>query len=333
MTAGNHSGSVAFFIPHLGCPHSCIFCDQRHISGHTNPPEPGYISSTLRAVLATRPEAVPNMQIAFFGGSFTAIDKRLRKMLLEEAAHFCGEGGFAGVRFSTRPDCINEEILRELSDYPVTDIELGAQSMSDYVLAESERGHTAAETRLASWLIKNAGYNLTLQMMTGLPGDTTEISRQTAEELAALKPDAVRIYPTLVLQGTMLEKKLLRGEYQPQSLDEAITQCACLLRFFTDKHINVLRVGLHDSEGVAKSWLAGPHHPAFRELCEGEAMISQIMPIVRTLPKGAVRLRVRSKSISALTGHGRRALKPLEAEGYFPIVIGDDSFGYLQINA
>ena len=331
MPSGKHGGSVAFFIPHLGCPNDCIFCDQRQISGKTNQPNAESITETLYSIKEAKPDTISNMQIAFFGGSFTAVDKELRQMLLEAAKPFCGEGGFAGIRFSTRPDCVDASIIDELADYHITDIELGAQSMNNDVLLRAGRGHTAEDTRHAAEIIKKAGYRLTLQMMTGLPGDNIEIARETAMQIADLKPDAVRIYPTLVLQETMLEDMYLRGEYTPQSLDDAINQCAELLRFFTDKGIHVLRVGLHESASVANSCIAGPHHPAFRELCEGDALIMQILPLIKQLPKGVVNLYVRPQSISALTGHNRRALKSLEIEGYRPVIIADDNLEYLDI--
>jgi len=324
-------GAVSFFVPHLGCMHNCSFCDQRSISGKSEPPESGDIRAVLEQAIERHGAGARNMQIAFFGGSFTAIEKSEMHRMLGTAADFCGEGRFSGIRISTRPDCITPEILCDIARYPVTDIELGAQSMDDEVLRRNMRGHTAGDTINAAKMIHETGFRLTLQMMTGLPGDTPDGAMQTARQIANLRPDAVRIYPVIVLRGTLLERWLAEGAYIPQPLEDAVELCAELLCFFTDLEIPVIRLGLHESDGIRENYIAGPYHPAFRELCEGKALVERLMLQIKALPPGLVCIWVHPKSVSTLTGHGRRALEPLERAGYSPVIKPDEGLGYLQV--
>src|SRR5659263_124650 len=188
--------------------------------------------------------------------------------LLEAAAPFVGENGFKGIRISTRPDAIDEERLLILKKYNVTAIELGAQSMDDGVLLLNRRGHTAVDVINAARLIKSSGFELGLQMMTGLYGDTQQGALKTAIEIAKLEPKTVRIYPTIVLEETLLAELYHKGEYLPQSLEDAVSLCAQLLEYFFLQGIKVIRLGLHASEGIENGRISGPWHPAFRELCE-----------------------------------------------------------------
>ena len=324
------AGAVSFFVPHAGCPHDCSFCDQRSISGKSKPPGGEDIRDALHEAIELHGERVKNMQIAFFGGSFTAIERTQMHSMLLNAADFCGVDGFSGIRISTRPDCINMEILRDIAKYPITDIELGAQSMDDAVLRRNMRGHTAQDTINAAAMIRLAGYRLTLQMMTGLLGDTPEGAIETAGQIAKLSPGAVRIYPVIVLRGTLLEKWYIDGTYTPPELDDAVSLSAKLLDFFTDLQIPVIRLGLHESDGIRDRCIAGPRHPAFRELCVGKILADKLMAQVKECPPKVLKIRVHPKNISALTGHGRRALKLLEQAGYIPTVMPDESLGYLE---
>ena len=324
-------GAVSFFVPHSGCSHMCSFCDQRTVSGEAEPPTSEDIRKILRAAIKQHGAAAKGMQVAFFGGSFMAIESRQLHLYLRAALLFCGEDGFSGIRISTRPDSVTPGILRELEQYPIEDIELGAQSMNDDVLQKNNRGHTARDTAEAARLIQSAGYRLTLQMMTGLPGDTPGGTSETAWKIAEMRPDAVRIYPTIVLNGTTLADWYLSGEYHPPQFDDAVEQCAHLLEFFTRQDIPVIRLGLHETEGLRRNYIAGPYHPAFRELCEGSVMFEKLVPLVEALPPGVIYIKVHPKSISVLTGHGRRVLLPLEQAGYTPIVMPDDNLGYLEV--
>lgn len=223
---------------------------------------------------------------------------------------------FKGVRISTRPDAVDDEVLSLLRSYRVTAIELGAQSMSDEVLAANDRGHTADDVRRASKLIKSYGFELGLQMMTGLYGSFDALDRYTAEEFIKLRPDTVRIYPTIVMDGTRLGELYKAGLYQPQDLHSAVELCAALIPLFEANGVRVIRVGLHDSESLKENRLAGPYHPAFRELCESRIMLEKAMELLQAFPHGTYTLRVNPKSRSKMTGNRKANLIALRDLGY-----------------
>ena len=306
--------NVSLFVPHLGCPHRCIFCDQRAISGKSAPITAKEIVSACR-IAAASPHDVKNSEIAFFGGSFTAVERATQELCLEAAAPFLGTS-FSGIRISTRPDAISEETLRFLKARGVTAIELGAQSMDETVLAKNERGHTPADTANAARLIKDFGFSLGLQMMTGLYGSTDETDLATAEALAALAPDTVRIYPTVVLKGTRLAELYEAGAYIPQTLSQSVSLCAKLLLFFYSKNIPVIRLGLHAGADVEKQYVAGPYHPAFRELCENEIYKEKISSLLSPLPPGAYTLQVAPGHASKAAGQKRANLMHFQSYGY-----------------
>ena len=261
--------SVAIFVPHVGCPHKCSFCDQRAITGSAKLPHAVDVASACERALECG--AVPeNTEIAFFGGSFTAIPRGYMLELLNAVQPYLNRG-FRGIRLSTRPDCIDSEILRVLKEHGVTSIELGAQSMSDKVLADNERGHTAADVERASDLVKQFGFTFGLQMMVGLYGSTPELDIITAERLIALKPEEARIYPTVILRNTRLGELFLSGEYIPYSLDDTVALCTDILERFESAGITVIKLGLHASQDVERDMLGGSYHPAFREICESLA--------------------------------------------------------------
>lgn len=260
--------SIAIFVPHIGCPHRCSFCDQRAITGsHTIPHAVDVQRAVERAVECGVDAA--NTEIAFFGGSFTAIPREYMLELLSAAKPYV-DAGFRGIRLSTRPDAINSEILELLKSFGVTSIELGAQSMSDSVLEINERGHTSDDVERAAKLVKQYGFTLGLQMMVGLYGSTPELDLLTAKRVIALKPHEARIYPTVILKNTRLGELYLHGEYQPYRLNDAVALCAELLEMFESAGISVIKLGLHSSSDVENDMLGGLYHPAFRELCESE---------------------------------------------------------------
>lgn len=260
----SHS-NISFFVPHLGCEHSCAFCNQNTITGASSVPDEKEIFDTCQKALNEVSDA-SQTEIAFFGGSFTAIDQTLMTRLLQAAQPFTGGGKFKGIRISTRPDCINEEILNLLKNYNVTAIELGAQSMSDRVLELNERGHTAKDVESSAKLVKKYGFELGLQVMVGLYGSDKCSERQTLEHVLKLKPDTARIYPTCVLEGTKLAQLYRSGEYRLMEIDEVLDICADMLGEFIKNDIKVLRIGLHASEDVEKNLVAGFYHPALGEL-------------------------------------------------------------------
>ncbi|PWM45677.1 MAG: radical SAM protein [Clostridiales bacterium] len=258
--------SVPLFIPHLACKNDCVFCNQKRIAGTISAPSDpyGFFSAALKDI----PHRFNEVDLAFFGGSFTGLDAKDMIFYLDAARRIKNENpAVTGIRLSTRPDYINTEILDILKSYGVTTIELGAQSMSDEVLKLSNRGHTSKDTEKATELIKKYGFELVLQFMPGLPGDTEETSIQTAEKIAALKPDAVRIYPCVVIKDTELESAYYDGDFNPLSVEQAVELCAKMVYIFEKSKIKIIRLGLHSSDLVkTQSVVAGPFHPAFGEL-------------------------------------------------------------------
>lgn len=265
-------------------------------------------------------------EIAFFGGSFTAIERGYMLELLEAAYEFVRSGTVAGIRISTRPDAIDGEILDILKQYGVTAIELGAQSMRDEVLFKNRRGHTAQDVVNSARLIQQYGFSLGLQMMTGLYGDDDEGARDTARKLAELQPDTVRIYPTVVLEGTELAEKMRAGEYRPQNYEGAANLCAELLEFFEDKGIKVIKLGLHASDGVEGQRVGGAYHPAFRELCEGILYEQKIRRILTAqYPNGGnFIVYVDRHEISKASGQKKCNVLQLAQDGYHIQIKGVD---------
>ena len=307
--------NVALFVPDEGCPHRCSFCNQKTISGKTKKLTVEDIDEAVKIASA---DGDGKGEIAFFGGSFTAIEKSYMVSLLERAKLYIDEGLFEGIRISTRPDCINEEILILLKKYGVTSIELGCQSMNDEVLLLNGRGHTSDDVVKASELIKEYGFEFGVQMMTGLYGDSDETAIKTAEKLIALSPDTARIYPTVVLEGTRLSELYKAGEYKPQTVEEASELCARLIPMFEEKGIKIIRLGLHSGGNVEEGFVAGAYHPAFKEICESKIYFQNILKEIRreNIPKGDITLTVNKKCVSALVGQKRSNIEKLRSMGY-----------------
>ncbi|MBQ9964541.1 MAG: radical SAM protein [Clostridia bacterium] len=323
--------NVALFVPHAGCPHQCSFCNQRHIAGAQAVPSDEAVRAACEEALRTRRAGV-DAQIAFFGGSFTAIDRDDMERLLAAAYPYVKRGDFSGIRISTRPDAIDEERLAVLKAYGVTTVELGAQSMDDAVLRRCHRGHTANDVERAAELIRNAGFSLGLQMMTGLPLDTDDGAFCTAERLAALSPDEVRIYPTLVVEGTPLAEEYRAGTYQPQTLEQAVSLCARLLTFFEEeRHIPVIRLGLHAEESLFEHCLAGPVHPAFRELCESRLFREKIAALLKKENATVLTVRVHPSCVSRAVGHRRENHTWFCDRGYSVTIQADEAVAYGEI--
>lgn len=308
--------NVAFFVPMVGCPHRCSFCDQNSITGENGIPTPEEVDKTLKKAARELHGFSEKAEIAFFGGSFTMIPREIMLSLLAPAKKWIDRKAFSGIRISTRPDAIDEEVLAVLKEYGVTSIELGAQSCNNEVLIKNRRGHTFEDTVRASELIKNAGFSLGLQMMTGMPGSEKKDDMLTAARFASLKPDTMRIYPTLVLRNTLLEKWYESGEYSPLSVDEAAAQCAELLDVFDLYKIKVIRLGLHAEGSLEENLVAGPYHPAFREICESIRFRKKIAPMLTRLPKGSYVLRVAPSEISKCSGQHRSNIEHWQSLGY-----------------
>ena len=306
--------NVSLFVPHLGCPHDCIFCNQRTISGKSEPLSFESVRSACETAKKYEHD-IADSEIAFFGGSFTAIGIERMTEYLEAAAPYVGKD-FGGIRVSTRPDCIDEEILGILKKYGVTAIELGSQSMSDEVLSLNERGHCAEDTVNASRLIKSFGFSLGLQMMTGLYGSDDRKDIETAEKFIELSPDTVRIYPTVVLEGTKLEKLYKEGFYKPQTVEEAASLCAVLIPMFNENNIKIIRVGLHSGGGVENGYVAGAYHPAFRELCDALIYRCKCEEKLASLPKGKYTVYVSEKDVSKMNGQRKSNTEYFRSKGY-----------------
>ena len=303
---------IPVFVPHAGCPHQCVFCDQRQITGADAPITPQALTALLAEATAC---SGPGAELAFYGGSFTAVAPALQEALLAAAQPFLAGGQLGGIRCSTRPDALGPEALTRLRRWGVGTVELGCQSMDDAVLRASGRGHTAADTVQAVQRLRAGGFRVVTQMMTGLPGDTPAGALATARALAALAPDGARIYPTLVLPHTPLAAMYARGAYRPQTLDEAVDCCAALWEVFRAAGIPVLRVGLHDTSELAASALAGPYHPAFGELVLSRMFLRRAQALLgpaRGAPQAT--LRVAPQRVSQMTGQHQANLRALEAE-------------------
>lgn len=259
--------NISIFVPHAGCPHKCSFCDQHSISGTQFQPDAAYVRKVCSEALECSRDPA-NTEIAFFGGSFTAVRREYMIELLEAAYEFVGEGKFKGIRISTRPDYIDKDVLNILKSYGVTAIELGAQSLDDRVLKMNERGHTCMDVVNAAHLIQKKGFELGLQMMIGLYGSSITSEWDTVNTICALRPDTVRIYPVVILKKTKLSELYLSGEFKPFEFEQVVDIAARAIKRFEDEGIRVIKVGLHASEIVEQEMLGGFYHPAFRELCE-----------------------------------------------------------------
>lgn len=296
----------------MGCPNICSFCNQHTISSTRSAPTAEQVDELLSKAYEriADEEKRMNTEIAFFGGSFTAIDREYMTSLLECAEKYLHRekrSGFSGIRISTRPDCIDEEILMLLKRYGVRAIELGAQSMSDRVLEMNRRGHTAEDVIKASMLIKKHGFELGLQMMVGLYGSTDIDEYHTMTEFIKLHPDTARIYPVAVLEGTYLAELYRRGEYTLYPFEKAVNICAVILCGLTSADINVIRLGLHAEDGVSENAVAGFYHPAFGEIVRSEIVKNNILKYYMSEADHSQPLYVEANKalIGAVYGHKR----------------------------
>lgn len=280
-------------------------------------PDALYVKKTVETALKKKDY---DYEIAFFGGSFTAIDREYMLELLKAAYPYVKSGQVRGIRVSTRPDCIDAEILDILKAYGVTSIELGAQSMDDGVLKENRRGHTAQDVVDASGLIQSYGFELGLQMMTGLYTDTQEKAVETAERIIALSPETVRIYPTVVLKNTYLAELYEKGVYTPLNVEESVELCAGLVPMFENADIKVIRLGLHSGKDIKENMLAGGFHDCFGELVKSRILVNKILE----LPPADYQVFVHPKSLSKLKGNNKRNIYLLMERGYNIKIITDN---------
>ena len=294
---------LPIFVPHRGCPHQCVFCDQRTISGCRRPVTAADVTRLLTEAL---PLAGQGAEAAFYGGSFTAIPAEQQQELLDAVGPFLQTGAVVSVRVSTRPDAITPEALERLRRGGVCTVELGCQSMDDAVLNASGRGHGREVVAPAVALLRQYGFSVILQMMTGLPEQTDESAVETARALAALRPDGVRLYPTVVVRGTALAERYADGSYRPQSLEKATALGAKILELFLHSDIPVLRIGLQPSEELAQSVVAGPYHTALGELVKSRVYRNRAQALLETVKPGSdAVLAVAPNRVSLMTGQKR----------------------------
>lgn len=305
--------NIPIFVPHLACPNRCIFCDQKKISGTVEPildPTP-----FLEQAVAGLQGRFDTAEIAFFGGSFTAIPRPRMEAYLRSAEKFLRSGQVTGIRLSTRPDAISEDIAACLMHYGVTAVELGVQSLDNSVLTTSKRGHTAEDVIRATEILRKYPFELVYQLMPGLPNDTEKSIHETFQKTVRFHPDAVRLYPCLVIRDTELAEWYRANRYHPLPLDKAIRLCADAVCLFRNHGIRILRIGLHGSDLTqSDSILAGPFHPAFGELVFQEIYRRAAIRLLKDNKEPHVTLTVQKGCLSKLIGPKRCTVLALEQQ-------------------
>ncbi len=308
---------IPIFVPHEGCPHNCVFCNQNSITGESSDDvTPEFVENTIEEYLKTINRENAVVEVSFFGGTFTAININKQKELLAVAKKYKDKGYIDYIHLSTRPDYIDENILDNLKKYSADIIELGVQSLDNEVLLKAGRGHNAADVIRASKLIKEREFILGHQIMLGLPGDNFKKDIETAKKVIDLKPDIARIYPALVIKDTPMERMYNSNNYAPYTLDEAVEVSKIIYSMFMANDINVIRVGLQPTEeiNVGKDIVAGPFHPAFRELVEGSIYNEIILDEIKNSNCDECMIYINNKDISKLYAHGKKFFNDIKTE-------------------
>ncbi|HIC90884.1 MAG TPA: radical SAM protein [Syntrophaceae bacterium] len=306
---------IPVFIPHGGCPHRCVFCNQETATGISkNKTTPLNVKTVIREFLKYKRNGLRDVQIAFYGGSFTALPLTQQIQFLEVTQEFIQTGQVNSIRISTRPDYIDSQILDTLNAYNVRTVELGAQSMDDEVLALARRGHTPHHTVKAVGLLKKRGFSVGIHIMLGLPGDTEKKAILSAKRVICLQPDFVRIHPTLVINHTALASLFHKGDYTPMELKEAVELCKEMVLLFEQNHIPVIRIGLQPSPILEQKGniLAGPYHPAFGELVRSSILLDRAKAeIQKYAPSKKISLHISPYDLSTLKGQRRENIPQL----------------------
>ena len=311
---------IPVFVPHLGCPNDCIFCNQKSISGQMKQITEEDVKKTIEEFLNSFKDEKLYTEVAFFGGSFTGIDIELQEKLLKVAYKYVENKKVDGIRISTRPDYIDKQKLKLLKKYGVKTIELGVQSTNDYILQKAKRGHTFADVKKASKLIRRYGFTLGHQMMIGLPESTWIDELNTAKDLAKLKPKIVRLYPVLVIKNTELEKEYEKGEYEPLAVEQAVERCKELYYFFTKRKVTVIRMGLQSTELICSpeneksEVVAGPYHEAFGQLVEDSIWYDSILEKIKkfNVKVKEIEIEVNPENINNVIGHKKENIQKLK---------------------
>lgn len=310
---------IPIFVPHLGCKQCCTFCDQKTISGETKQVTADDVRNTIEYYLKNFKND-NYVEVAFFGGSFTAIPIETQKELLEAVQPYIKGKKVDSIRLSTRPDAIDKNILKMLKKYHVKTIELGVQSSNNYILERCKRGHTFEDVKKASKLIRKSRFKLGHQMMVGLPESTEKDDIKTAEDIIKLKPKLVRIYPVLVIKGTGLEREYRNKEFTPLTVGQAVERSKEILRLFAKKNIQVIRIGLQNTETIAdpknkdSEVVAGPYHPAFGQLVEDSIWYDKIVYEIKKINAKVIRVEIEanSQNINNIIGHKKENINKLK---------------------
>ena len=310
---------IPIFVPHLGCKQCCTFCDQKTISGETKQVTADDVRNTIEYYLKNFKND-NYVEVAFFGGSFTAIPIETQKELLEAVQPYIKDKKVDSIRLSTRPDAIDKNILKMLKKYHVKTIELGVQSSNNYILERCKRGHTFEDVKKASKLIRKYRFKLGHQMMVGLPESTEKDDIKTAEDIIKLKPKLVRIYPVLVIKGTGLEREKRNKEFIPLTVGQAVERSKEILRLFAKKNIQVIRIGLQNTETIAdpknkdSEVVAGPYHPAFGQLVEDSIWYDKIVYEIKKINAKVIRVEIEanSQNINNIIGHKKENINKLK---------------------
>ena len=323
---------IPIFVPHLGCPHKCTFCDQKKISGVQKQVTAKDVKETIEYYLKNFKDNSKYVEVAFFGGSFTAIDEKIQNALLEAANRYIDQGKVNSIRISTRPDYIDKNILKRLKKYNVKTIELGVQSTNDYILSRCQRGHTFADVKKASKLIRWHGFTLGHQMMVGLPESTELDEINTAKDLIKLKPKIVRIYPVLVIKGTELEEEYNNGEYMALTVEQAVERSKEAMKLFNKANVEVIRLGLQNTEEISdpttdkSQVVAGPYHPAFRQLVEGSMWYDEIVNDIKKFNTKVMKVKIiaNPENVNNIIGHKKENIIKLKETYEVDVVVEPD---------
>ncbi len=310
---------IPIFVPHLGCPNDCTFCNQKSISGQTKKVTKREVKETIEEYLKSFKEQDSYKEIAFFGGSFTGIEIEKQEELLQVAYEYVKNKKVDSIRVSTRPDYIDKDRLKLLKKYGVKTIELGVQSTNDYILKKCKRGHTFEDVKKASKLIRRYKFELGHQMMIGLPESTKLDELNTAKDLAKLKPKMVRLYPVLVIKNTELEKEYKSGEYEPLSINQAVERCKELYYFFTRRKISVIRMGLQNTDLISNpkneksEVVAGPYHEAFGQLVEDSIWYDTILEKIKkfNVKVKEIEIIINPENVNNIVGHKKENIQKL----------------------
>ena len=311
---------IPIFVPHLGCPNDCTFCNQRKISGQQKNVTEQDVKDTIEYYLDLFKDKKAYKEVAFFGGSFTGIDVEIQEKLLSTAYEYKKIKKIDGIRISTRPDYIDKVTLKRLKKYKVKTIELGVQSTNDYILQKCKRGHTYEDVKKASKLIRRYGFSLGHQMMVGLPESTRTDELNTAKDLAKLKPKIIRIYPVLVIKDTQLEQDYLSGEYEPLEINQTVEICKELCSFFEKKRIKVIRIGLQTTDTIINPTIegsqvvAGPYHENLRQLIDSSIYYDILKEKIKKVSSNAkeIEITVNPKLISDIVGYKRENITKIK---------------------